>query len=348
MSHRLAKRVGNCGTAGRPRRAPSRFPLPVAALGLALACAGPAPTGAPVRVTIPPGATFRAVTDTVVARGLVDSRPWFRFLARVRGVDRKVQAGVYDLPAGASAWQLLTQLERGRIATIRFTAPEGLTLLELGDLVEARLGIAADSVLAAARDPARLAALGVPAPTLEGYLLPETYTLPLPVTAGALVDAMTAEFTRRWPPAWTARLDSLGRSRHELLALAAIVEGEARRDEERAIIAGVYSNRLRIGMPLQADPTVQYAIQLKTGARKPRLLFKDLEIDSPYNTYRVAGLPPGPVNSPGLRSIEASLYPAEVPWLYFVAVGDGSHRFSRTLVEHNRAINDVRRPRSSR
>ena len=348
MSHRLAKRVGNCGTAGRPRRAPSRFPLPVAALGLTLACAGPAPTGAPVRVTIPPGATFRAVTDTVVARGLVDSRPWFRFLARVRGVDRKVQAGVYDLPAGASAWQLLTQLERGRIATIRFTAPEGLTLLELGDLVEARLGIAADSVLAAARDPARLAALSVPAPTLEGYLLPETYTLPLPVTAGALVDAMTAEFTRRWPPAWTARLDSLGRSRHELLALAAIVEGEARRDEERAIIAGVYSNRLRIGMPLQADPTVQYAIQLKTGARKPRLLFKDLEIDSPYNTYRVAGLPPGPVNSPGLRSIEASLYPAEVPWLYFVAVGDGSHRFSRTLVEHNRAISDVRRPRSSR
>lgn len=348
MSHRLGKGEAGSGKAGRPRRAPPPFPLPLSLLLLTLACARPGPAGPPVRVTIPPGSSFRAVTDTVVARGLVGSRPWFRVLARVRGIDRKVQAGVYDLPAGASAWQLLTQLERGRIATIRFTAPEGLTLLELGDLVEARLGIAADSVAAAARDPARLRALGVPAPSLEGYLLPETYTLPLPVTAGALVDAMTAEFTRRWNPAWTARLDSLGRSRHELLALAAIVEGEARREDERATIAGVYTNRLRIGMPLQADPTVQYAIQLTTGARKPRLLFKDLEIDSPYNTYRVRGLPPGPVNSPGLASITAALYPAEVPWLYFVAVGDGSHRFSRTLVEHNRAIGDVRRPRSAR
>ncbi|MDX2120165.1 MAG: endolytic transglycosylase MltG [Gemmatimonadota bacterium] len=325
-----------------------RLPSSVLLLSLALACTAPTTTGDPVRVTIPPGASFRVVTDSVSAHGLVGSRFWFRTLARIRGVDRRVQAGVYDIPAGASASQVLSLLEEGRIATTRFTAPEGLTLLELGDLVEARLGIPADSFVLAARDPERLRALEVPAQTLEGYLLPETYTLPLPVTAAGLVDAMVAEFARRWQPAWDARLDSIGLTRHQLLALAAIVEGEARHDEERATIAGVYSNRLRIGMPLQADPTVQYAIQLATGARKPRLLFKDLEIASPYNTYRVPGLPPGPVNSPGVESIEAALYPADVPWLYFVAIGDGYHRFSRTLVEHNRAITEARRLRNSR
>ncbi len=227
----------------------------------------------------------------------------------------------------------------------RFTAPEGLTLLDLADLVRDRLDIPADQFLAAARDSALRAELHVDAPTLEGYLLPETYNLPLPVTAPALVHAMVAEFERQWLPGWDRRLDSLRMRRGQLLALAAIVEGEARHDEERAVIAGVYSNRLRLGMPLQADPTVQYAIELATGERKARLRFKDLEIQSPYNTYLHSGLPPGPVNSPGLRSIEAALYPEAVPWLYFVAGADGHHIFSRTLVEHNRAIESVRRGR---
>lgn len=325
-----------------PRRLRSILPC------LVLACAAPAPTGESTRVTIPPGASFRTVTDSVAAHGLIGSRLWFRVLARARGVDRRIQAGVYDLPAAAGAWQVLTLLKAGRIATERFTAPEGLTLLELGQLVAARLGIPTDSFLAAARDPGRLRAVDTPAATLEGYLLPETYTLPLPVTAEALADAMVAEFRRRWNPAWQARLDSLGMTRHQLITLAAIVEGEARHDEERTTIAGVYHNRLRLGMPLQADPTVQYAIQLATGVRKQRLFFKDLEIDSPYNTYRVSGLPPGPVNSPGIRSIEAALYPADVAYLYFVASGGGYHRFSRTLSEHNRAIQEARRARDSR
>jgi UPF0755 protein len=154
---------------------------------------------------------------------------------------------------------------------------------------------------------------------------------------------MAAEFRRRWLPEWDRRLDSLGMTRTQLLTLASIVEGEARHDDERGIIAGVYSNRLRLGMLLQADPTVQYAIQLATGERKARLWFKDLEIQSPYNTYLHAGLPPGPVNSPGIKSIEAALYPAMVPWLYFVAAPDGHHVFTRTLAEHNRAVEEVRR-----
>jgi UPF0755 protein len=226
---------------------------------------------------------------------------------------------------------------------VRFTAPEGLTLADLADLAQSRLGIPAESLLTAAADSAAAVRPAGTAPSLEGFLLPETYTLPLPVTAEALLQAMAAEFERRWNPAWDRRLDSLGLTRRELVTLASIVEGEARHDDERAIIAGVYHNRLERGMLLQADPTVQYAVQLATGERKTRLLFKDLEIDSPYNTYVHAGLPPGPVNSPGTRSIEAALYPAEVPWLYFVAGPDGRHVFSRTLADHNRAIAEIRR-----
>ncbi len=317
----------------------------LAALTLVLvaACGAPPPGTPPVRITIPAGASFHAVTDSLAAHGLIGSRLWFRVLARVRGVDRSVKAGIYDLPDGAGAWQLLSALESGRVAMARFTAPEGLTLLDLADLVRDRLDIPPDQFLSAARDSALRTSLRVEGRTLEGYLLPETYNLPLPVTAEALVHAMVAEFERQWRPEWDRRLDSLGMTRNQLLALAAIVEGEARHAEERPVIAGVYSNRLRLGMPLQADPTVQYAIELATGERKQRLLFKDLEIQSPYNTYLHNGLPPGPVNSPGISSIEAALYPATVPWLYFVAGPDGHHVFSRSLTEHNHAIDSVHR-----
>jgi UPF0755 protein len=310
---------------------------------LTLACTAPDPGTNPVRVTVPPGATFRAVTDTVAAHGLIASKLWFRALARVTGADRTVKAGIYDLPPAAGAWRTLQILKEGRVATIRLTVPEGLTLLELAGLVESRLGIPSDSLLALAADSTIRKVFGSTEPSLEGFLLPETYTLPLPVTGELVLRAMTAEFERQWDSAWDQRLDSIGLNRHQVLTLASIVEGEARHDDERATIAGVYANRIRRGMPLQADPTIQYAIQLKTGERKPRLLFKDLEIDSPYNTYLHAGLPPGPVNSPGLESIRAALYPADVPWLYFVAGPDGHHVFSRTLIDHNRAIAEIRR-----
>ena len=154
---------------------------------------------------------------------------------------------------------------------------------------------------------------------------------------------MGSEFLKQWQPGWDQRLDSLGWTRHQAVTMASIVEGEARHDDERPIIAAVYANRLRLGMPLQADPTVQYALQLRTGQRKPRLYFHDYGTNSPYNTYLHPGLPPGPVNSPGLASIQAALYPSAVPYLFFVAGPDGHHVFSRTLREHNRAIQELRR-----
>jgi UPF0755 protein len=189
--------------------------------------------------------------------------------------------------------------------------------------------------------------LGIQVPSYEGFLRPETYVLPADVDARELVRIMAQGFLSSWKPEWDRRLDTLKMSRLELVTLASIVEGEARADDEREIIAGVYRNRLRIGMALQADPTVQYAISLKRGRRKSRLFEKDYQFNSPYNTYLYPGLPPGPVNSPSRRSIEASLYPADVRYLYFVAGPDGRHVFSRTYSEHLRAIRRIHHQQSS-
>jgi UPF0755 protein len=198
-------------------------------------------------------------------------------------------------------------------------------------------------VLVAARDRSESAALELPGSSLEGFLFPETYAVPLGASGRDVVRAMARNFKAAWRPEWDARLDTLRLSKLQLVTLASIVEGEARADEERELIAGVYHNRLRIGMALQADPTVQYAIMLTTGGRKPRLYTKDYRFPSPYNTYLHPGLPPGPVNSPGRRSIEAALYATKVPFLYFVAMPDGRHRFAATYDEHLRNVAASRR-----
>lgn len=299
------------------------------------------------RVILPPGASFSAVTDSLRAHRVVTTNPrWFKLMARIRGVDRSVHAGVYEFPAGTSPWTVLSMLKRGKKAALRFTVPEGLTIMDVAELAAERLGIPADSFLAAARDgKAATRTLGFGVPSFEGFLRPETYILPADLNAAELVRIMAQGFLSSWKPEWDARLDSLKMSRLDLVTFASIVEGEARADEERETIAGVYRNRLRIGMALQADPTVQYAIFLKRGRRKTRLFEKDYQIQSPYNTYLQPGLPPGPVNSPSRRSLEASLYPASVHYLYFVAGPDGRHIFSRTYGEHLRAVRKVRNRR---
>ncbi len=308
---------------------------------LSLGCAGSSRT--PERVTVPPKASFGSVADSLSAHGVIRSRLWFKLLARIRGVDRSVKAGVYEFPPGASAGAVLSALAEGRTATARLTIPEGLTFADIAALAQDRLHIPADSVIAAARDTAELRALHLPGPSFEGFLRPDTYSVPVGSTARELVRTLAKAFLAEWPAEWTNRLDSLDMTQLEVVTLASIVEGEARVDEERETIAGVYRNRLRIGMALQADPTVQYALMLETGSSKPRLYEKDYHLDSPYNTYLHPGLPPGPVNSPSRRSIEASLYPEPVPYLYFVAGPDGHHIFSRTYDEHLSAIARIRR-----
>lgn len=316
--------------------------LTLAAVG-ALACGErPDTHGTVERIIVPPGATFASVTDSLDAHGLVGNRLWFKVRARVRGVDRVVHAGVYDINRATPSGQILDILASGQSTVIRLTIPEGLTIQDVATLAHDKAGISPDSVLAAARDTVLADSLGLPGPSLEGFLHPDTYQIPAATSGRELVTLMADGFKRTWDSTWNARLDSIGMTQLQVVTLASIVEGEARADDERETIASVYLNRLRRGMALQADPTVQYAIMLRTGDRKPRLYEKDYLTPSPYNTYLQPGLPPGPVNSPSRRSIEASLHPADTPYMFFVAGPEGRHVFTRTFDEHRRAIARVR------
>lgn len=315
----------------------ARVPVPAAVLAAALALTAACGPSRATRVAISRG-TFREATDSLVAAGVVRFGAAFRTYARVRGLDRRIKAGTYVIPAGAGWGRILEDLRAGRGLERVVTVPEGLPLLQALPLVAARLEVSLDSLRAAAADPELLARTGVPAATLEGYLFPDTYRFPHDATAQSVIDEMVRRFERAWTPAMLARLDSTGMSRHEVVTLASIVEEEARVDAERPVIAGVYRNRLRRRMPLQADPTVRYAL----GKYRERVLYRDLRVQSPYNTYARPGLPPGPIAAPGRKSLEAALWPADVPWLFFVAHPDGHHEFSRTYREHREAIRRVR------
>jgi UPF0755 protein len=202
-----------------------------------------------------------------------------------------------------------------------------------------RLGTPSDSVWAAVTDTALLHRLDVPTPTLEGYLFPDTYAFPPGTSARLAVSTMVRRFEQAWRPEWTARLDTIAMTRNDVMALASIVEREAKLPEERPVIAAVYMNRLRVGMLLQADPTVQYAL----GQHQSRVLYKHLAVDSKYNTYKHKGLPPGPIASPGAPSIKAALYPANVPYKFFVALPDGHHEFRLDFTQHARAVAEARK-----
>jgi UPF0755 protein len=315
----------------------------IAALALALAaCGGPPPDAPLVQFTVPHGATLRAISESLSAHQILEHPLWFRTLARLRRNDRKAQAGIYELRRGERASTLIRILTEGRGKLVRFTVPEGSTVREVATLAAEAIGLPADSVLAATTDTARLHAGGAEGPSYEGWLHPDTYLVPLTIVPKDLIDLMVRQTVELWTPAREARRDSLKLTRLGVLTLASIVEGEALVDDERPVIAGVYLNRLRLRMPLQADPTVQYGMELASGQRKPRLYTKDYKFPSPYNTYLHPGLPPGPVDSPGTASIDAVLNPASVPYLYFVAGPDGRHVFSRTYREHLRAIRQVR------
>jgi UPF0755 protein len=289
------------------------------------------------QVTIPRGATLTAVAETLFTRGLIDSPELFKFYAVLSGRHRSLQAGTYDLSRGSTSRELLGLLMSGRPPYRWLLVTEGLMLTEVGAALEAQLGIPAESLMTAARDSALRAQLGVPAPTLEGYLYPSRYAVHTEASARDVVAQMVAEFEDRWRDEWYARLDTLGMTRHEIVTLASIIEGEVRHAPDRPYVSSVYHNRLADGMPLQADPTVIYAL-----GRRRRLFERDYQTPSPYNTYLIAGLPPGPIGEPSEESLEAALYPARTDFLFFVARPDGQHVFSRTYAEHRRAIQEVR------
>lgn len=293
----------------------------------------------PARVTIPVGASMEVAADSLARAGVIGSPGLFRLYAKLRRADRAVKAGTYVLDRDATWESVLRSLRDGRGLVATLLVPEGYTLAQIEDLLVTKLEIPPESVHAAVTDTALRRRLDVPTPTVEGYLFPDTYFFPPGTSARAAVAAMVRRFEQRWRPEWTARLDTLTVSRHDLVTLASIVEREAKLADERPVIAAVYWNRLRRGMLLQADPTVQYALP----QYQRRLLNRHLEVESPYNTYKNPGLPPGPIGAPGVASLLATLYPASVPYLYFVAYPDGHHEFRVRLEDHQAAARLARR-----
>jgi UPF0755 protein len=303
--------------------------------------AGGPPTGTTVEVTVPEGASFSAVADTLESLGLIGSPGLFSIYGRMRGDDHRVRAGRYALAVGSSWSDILDTLVNGRVITEAVTIPEGFRLTQIAARLAPIVEQPADSVLAQLSEPGADSLLGVPGPGLEGYLFPDTYLFAPGVDVGTVARAMVARYHAFWTPRRRARLDSLGMTERQIVTLASIVQAEARVVEEMPRIASVYDNRLHRGMLLEADPTVMYAL----GGQRERLLYAAIDsvADSPYNTYRHRGLPPGPIGAPGEAALEAALHPSGESYLYFVARPDGTHVFSRTLAEHNRNVARYRR-----
>ncbi|MBZ0269282.1 endolytic transglycosylase MltG, partial [bacterium] len=290
---------------------------------------------------VEPGEGLASVAARLEEQGLIVSARRFEWLARILRVDRGVKAGTYRLAHGADPRALLDDLVQGRVRALRLTIPEGVRLDRIADEVERTLSIPRDAFLAAAADSARLARYDG-APSLEGYLYPDTYFFVDGVDADTVVERMLDRFEAVWssltgaPPA--------GWGRHEVVTLASIVVAETSLAEEKPRVAAVYLNRLRDGWRLQADPTVRYGL----GRFGGRLYFKHLDIDTPYNTYMHRGLPPGPIAAPGREALQAVLSPLEpCEDFFFVASGNGGHIFSRNKAEHDRARRAVREARQA-
>lgn len=287
------------------------------------------------RLRVAPGASFGAVADSLEARDILGSTTILRLYARLTGAAGEVQAGTYEFREGVGWRKVLEDLTSGRVAADRLVVPEGYDIQRVGPVLARIADWPEDSLLSYMLDTATARRFDVPGPTLEGYLYPATYIVPAGTEVDSVLTRMVAQYRAIWTPERRALADSIGMSEREVTTLASIVEKEARVADEMATIAAVYHNRLEIGYPLQADPTVQYAL----GTHQNRLLYAHIDsvADHPYNTYTQRGLPPGPIGSPSARAIDAVLNPADVNYLYFVARPDGSHVFNRHLVDHNRA-----------
>jgi UPF0755 protein len=277
--------------------------------------------------------------------GLVRHPEVFRAYVLTRGETGRLRAGEYSLEGTMSLEQIVDKLVRGDIVRHTVTFPEGTNLEDMARLAALK-GIPAEAFLAAARDPAPIRDLDPEAKDLEGYLFPDTYDLPRGPDAGA---QLVARMARRFRTVITPDLPQVGpsgRTLRQIVTLASIVETETARPEERPRVAAVFLNRLHRRMPLQTDPTVIYALR-KAGTWDGNIRREDLDVDSPYNTYRYPGLPPGPIASPGRASLKAALHPAEGRELYFVSRNDGSHQFSETLAEHERWVTLYQRHRGA-
>lgn len=303
------------------------------------------PDGKDKVFTVSRGQSFGAIVDSLEARGIIRSRSLFVFVSKVTGGTSKILVGRYVFASGISNASIYQSLRTGRGNTlIPVTIPEGLMARVQAKLFFRAVGIDSARYLSLVYDESFAHSLGVDAPSLEGFLFPETYEFYWEPDEKDVIRRQVDLFQKFYTDSLQTRTRELGWTTVQLLAFASIVEGEAVLNDERPVISGVYHNRLRKGMKLDADPTIQYIIA--NGPR--RILYADLQLDSPYNTYLYAGLPPGPVNNPGRSSILAALFPTSHNYLFFVANGKGGHWFTSTYAEHMRHVRMYRRMRAKR
>jgi UPF0755 protein len=288
-------------------------------------------------VEIPPGAGPTSIGRRLAGSGVVRDQLSFRIVLARSGQARRLQAGEYRFDRPMTTREVIDKIARGDVFLRPITFPEGLTVRQMAEIYERDGGGTKAEFLRAAQNRALIHDIDPVAQDLEGYLFPDTYTLPRRATSDQLVQRMVTAFRDVMTPDLVQRAAARGMSVRELMTLASLVEKETAKPGERPIVAAVYTNRLKIGMGMQCDPTVIYALE-RAGKYDGNLTRENLQFDSPYNTYRYAGLPPGPIAAPGRASIEAAASPADVPYLYFVSRNDGSHVFSATLDEHNRNV----------
>jgi UPF0755 protein len=292
------------------------------------------PLSGTIDVRIEQGESFSAVARKLREHKVVTNERLFSLWARYSGLEKKIQWGVYRFELPLSPAEVLNRMVLGKGLFHRVTIPEGLTVREVADLLAKMAIVKEEQFLAAAKDPTLLSLLGLQATGIEGYLFPNTYHFTPETPAREIILTMTEQFRKTFEPLVGQRGEENGLTPHQIVTLASIIEKETGLEAERPLISAVFHNRLKRKMPLQSDPTVIYGLKGFNG----NLTRKDLLDVSPYNTYRIPALPPGPICNPGLSSLKAALYPAAARFLYFVSRNDGTHLFSETLESHNLAV----------
>jgi UPF0755 protein len=291
-----------------------------------------------IEIKIPEGATFRHAIEILSQEKLTRDKNLFLFIGIMSGLDRKIRAGYYSITGSLSPFDIFKMLKSGQIIEYEITILEGDSLREISEKLSEKGIINEKDFMALSSDEDFLASYNIDAPTFEGYLFPDTYKIPKGIDPDDAIGMMINRMREKFSAKLYARASELGLSEREALTLASIIEKEAVKDEERPLISAVYHNRLKKGIRLQADPTCIYGV--KSSGEK--ITEKDIRRKTRYNTYFIKGLPPGPICSPGIKSIIAALYPADMPYIYFVSNDDGSHHFSVTAEEHLVAVRSYR------
>ncbi len=291
-----------------------------------------------MEIEIPEGTSYKQAINILAKNKLLRDKNLFLILGKITFAERKIRAGYYSFWGNMSPFQVFKRLRDGRIIEYEITIVEGDSLLEIGNKLQDNNIMSLNEFNDLTTDSGFLKSLNINAPTIEGYLFPQTYRFPKGAKPPSILSLMVNTLRKEYTDELVGRIKEIGWTENQVLTLASIIEREAVVDEERQIISAVYHNRLKRGMPLQADPTAIYGVK----SYKVKITKTDLKKKTAYNTYVIKGLPPGPIASAGIKSIIASLYPADVPYLYFVSNLDGTHSFSSTLSEHNKAVKRLR------